>query len=81
MLMKPYPVKHNGKVHIFKELCDAFNYCDKHLLPYPDRLYEPDGQPHAREMYVTGAEIKKNRERQRKESKENREIEIYGRYQ
>ena len=81
MLMKPYKVPHNGKIHVFKELCDAYIYCDKHLLSYPDRLYEPDGQPHAREMYVTGGEIKKNRERQRKESKETRELQLFGFYQ
>ena len=81
MLFKKYQVKNKGEVYEFKELCDAFNFCDKHKLPYPERFYEPDGQPHARELHVTGAEIKKNRERQRKESKENREIELYGFYQ
>lgn len=81
MLFKPYKVKHGGIVHEFKELCMAFIFCDAHKLPYPDRFYEPDGQPHAREMYVTGGEIKKNRERQRKESKEQRELMLHGFYQ
>lgn len=78
MLFKPYKVKHEGKILEFNELCDAFNHYDKHKLPYPDRFYEPDGQPHIRALLVTGGEIKKNRERQRKESKEARELELFG---
>lgn len=81
MLMKPYNILFNGKNYEFKELCDAFNFCDTHRLPLPDRLYEPDGQPHIRALLVTGGEIKKNRERQRKESKENRELQLHGFYQ
>ncbi len=81
MLMKDYEVMHNGKMHTFKQLCDAFKYCDKHKLPYPERLYEPDGQPHARAMFEFGGDIRKNRARQIKESREAREIELFGMYQ
>jgi len=76
MLMKPYFVPFLGKLHEFKDIGTAFLFCDQWGLPYPERAWEPDGQPHIRALLITGGEIKKNRQRIIANAKEARENEI-----
>lgn len=76
MLLKPYFVPFLGKLHEFKQLGEAFLFCDEWGLPYPERIFEPDGQPHIRASLITGENIKKNRQRIIANAKEARQNEI-----
>jgi len=80
-VIEDYVIKHEGKEYTFKQLCDAFNFCEANGLLFPDRLYEKEGQPHVKALFPFAYDRRVNRERQQAESvqhqMENRKLKLF----
>ena len=62
-VIEDYQIKHNGKIHSFKELCNAMIFCDKWGLLYPSRLFEKEPQPYIRQVFPFAYDVRANREK------------------
>lgn len=67
MLMRPYTINHDRKIVVIRDLYLANQYCEKHGLPYPQRIYEQDIQPHAKNWFGTKGDALTNRAEKEKE--------------
>lgn len=63
VVLQKYKIEHEGRIHEFTQLCNAFNFCDNNGLIYPPRQWEKEPQPHIKVALPFAYDVRNNRQR------------------